>query len=84
MFSVFVDTLNVFYLHRIVQNGCNIFSDLSNMYRLLNPIQNGLCVLIQEVEDHIKHTGLDAVKALKSGEKVDKVSSRGSDRCEWT
>ena len=48
------------------------------MYRLLNPIQNGLCVLVQEVEDHIKQTGLDAVKALKSGEKVDNVCNSDS------
>ena len=51
-----------------------LVADLSNMYRLLNPIQNGLCVLVQEVEEHIKQTGLDAVKSLKSGEKAENVS----------
>ncbi len=44
-------------------------SDLANMYTLLSPIHNGLGVLIQEVEEHIKQMGMDAVKALK-GENV--------------
>ena len=44
-------------------------SDLQNMYRLLSPIHNGLGILIQEVEDHIKEIGLSAVKSLK-GENV--------------
>nr|XP_022308592.1 cullin-2-like [Crassostrea virginica] len=39
--------------------------DLSNMYKLLKPIHGGLGVLIQEVEGHIKQTGLEAVKSLK-------------------
>lgn len=44
-------------------------ADLQNMYRLLCPIQSGLGVLIQEVEDHIRDIGLSAVKSLK-GENV--------------
>ena len=35
------------------------------MYKLLKPIHGGLGVLIQEVEGHIKQTGLEAVKSLK-------------------
>ena len=35
------------------------------MYRLLNPIHGALGVLIQEVEDHIKQVGLEAVADLK-------------------
>lgn len=38
--------------------------DLSNLYTLLKPINNGLNVLIQEVESHIKRTGLGAVQNL--------------------
>lgn len=52
-----------------------IFSaDLSNMYQLLKPIHGGLGVLIQEVETHIKNTGLEAVKNLK-GENVSYTQS---------
>lgn len=43
--------------------------DLGNMYRLLNPLHNGLCVLIQEVESHIKQTCLEAVQGLQ-GENI--------------
>ncbi|KAK2140943.1 hypothetical protein LSH36_1200g00010 [Paralvinella palmiformis] len=39
--------------------------DLSNMYRLLYPIENGLDRLIHEVQEHIKQVGLDTVKNLK-------------------
>ena len=46
-----------------------MLADLKNMYRLLIPIQNGVGVLIQEVEDHIKQIGTDAVTSLK-GENV--------------
>ena len=42
-----------------------LLTDLSNMYKLLKPIHGGLGVLIQEVEGHIKQTGLEAVKSLK-------------------
>ena len=42
-----------------------IDSDLSNMYHLLRPINGGLGVLIEEVESHIKSTGLAAVRNLK-------------------
>ena len=42
-----------------------LISDLANMYRLLNPIHGALGVLIQEVEDHIKQVGLEAVADLK-------------------
>lgn len=49
-------------------------SDLSNMYQLLKPIHGGLGVLIQEVETHIKNTGLEAVKNLK-GENVSYTQS---------
>jgi len=40
-------------------------SDLENMYTLLKPIHGGLGHLVQEVESHIRATGLDAVKRLK-------------------
>ena len=36
------------------------------MYQLLTPIHNGLGVLIQEIEDHIKQIGIEAVKQLKN------------------
>ncbi|XP_041365909.1 cullin-2-like [Gigantopelta aegis] len=39
--------------------------DLNNMYKLLKPIHSGLGVLIQEVENHIRQSGLEAVKNLK-------------------
>lgn len=39
--------------------------DLENMYTLLKPIHGGLALLIQEVEDHIKTIGMEAVKNLK-------------------
>ena len=48
--------------------------DLGNMYRLLNPLHNGLCVLIQEVESHIKQTCLEAVQGLQ-GENVSSSTS---------
>lgn len=35
------------------------------MYKLLKPIHGGLGVLIQEVEGHIKQTGMEAVRSLK-------------------
>nr|KAG5689796.1 hypothetical protein BaRGS_007074 [Batillaria attramentaria] len=40
--------------------------DLTHMYQLLKPIQGGLGVLIQDIEEHIKHTGLEAVRSLKT------------------
>ena len=43
--------------------GC--VSDLRNMYRLLSPIQNGLGVLVNEVEEHIKQVGLEVVVSLQ-------------------
>ncbi|XP_064647338.1 cullin-2-like [Lineus longissimus] len=41
-----------------------IKKDLSNMYLLLNPtyLPGGLGVLVQELEDHIREVGFDAVK----------------------
>jgi len=39
--------------------------DLGNMYTLLRPIHSGLTILIQEVEEHIKNKGLDAISGLK-------------------
>ena len=48
---------------------CWLSVDLGNMYRLLHPLHNGLCVLIQEVESHIKQTCLEAVQGLQ-GENV--------------
>nr|KAG5691783.1 hypothetical protein BaRGS_003179 [Batillaria attramentaria] len=39
---------------------------LTHMYQLLKPIQGGLGVLIQDIEEHIKHTGLEAVRSLKT------------------
>ncbi|PVD30741.1 hypothetical protein C0Q70_10016 [Pomacea canaliculata] len=43
--------------------------DLTNMYKLLKPIQGGLGLLVQEMEDHIRCTGLEAIKNLK-GENI--------------
>lgn len=43
----------------------SVISDLSNMYRLLSPISDGLGVLVQEVEEHIKQIGLDAISSLR-------------------
>ncbi|ESP02261.1 hypothetical protein LOTGIDRAFT_207667 [Lottia gigantea] len=39
--------------------------DLTNMYMLLRPIQSGLGVLVEQVEEFIKQTGLDAVLNVK-------------------
>jgi hypothetical protein len=39
------------------------------MYKLLKPIPNGLCKLIEEVQTHITNIGMEAVKGLK-GENV--------------
>ena len=44
------------------------------MYTLLHPIHSGLTILIQEVEDHIKNKGLDAISGLK-GENVSMKNS---------
>jgi hypothetical protein len=35
------------------------------MYTLLKPIHGGLALLVQEVEDHIKTMGMEAVRNLK-------------------
>jgi hypothetical protein len=35
------------------------------MYRLLHPLGNGICVLLNQVEDHIKTAGLSALAKLK-------------------
>lgn len=43
--------------------------DLQNMYTLLKPIHNGLGMLIQEVQDHIKTKGLESITNLK-GENI--------------
>ena len=48
--------------------------DLNNMYKLLKPIHSGLGVLIHEVENHIRQSGLEAVKNLKG----DNVSLLGN------
>ena len=50
---------------KVIENDHCIISDLKNMYRLLNPISNGLGMLIQEIEDHIKQIGLEAISSLK-------------------
>jgi len=39
-------------------------ADLANMYTLLSPIQNGLSVLVQELEDFIKQTAIETVQPL--------------------
>ena len=39
--------------------------DLKNMYRLLKPIQGAQQVLLDEVQSHIKHQGLEAISGLK-------------------
>ena len=43
--------------------------DLANMYRLLKPIQGAQQVLLDEVQSHIKHQGLEAISGL-SGDTV--------------
>lgn len=55
----------------MVQSITSCLADLSNMYKLLKPIHGGLGVLIQDVEGHIKQTGMEAVKSLK-GDNVSK------------
>ena len=35
------------------------------MYTLLKPIHGGLALLVQEVEEHIKTMGMEAVRNLK-------------------
>ncbi len=40
-------------------------NDLANMYRLLKPITGAQQVLLDEVQDHIKHQGLEAITGLK-------------------
>lgn len=64
--------------HNMILNQAYVVSlfclaDLSNMYKLLKPIHGGLGVLIQEVEGHIKQTGMEAVRSLKG----DNVSQSG-------
>lgn len=44
-------------------------ADLSNMYRLLKPIQGAQQVLLDEVQGHIKQKGLESI-AMLSGESV--------------
>ena len=73
----FHENENIHFLGHVLGNPCTQriicsgitqsfkFTDLQNMYRLLSPIQSGLGVLIQEVEDHIREIGLSAVKSLK-------------------
>lgn len=39
--------------------------DLENMYTLLKPICGGLSLLVDQVEEHIRTTGLEAVNGLK-------------------
>ncbi|XP_050388623.1 cullin-2 [Patella vulgata] len=41
-------------------------TDLGNMYKLLRPIQSGLGILVQEVEEYIKQISLEVVKTLKA------------------
>lgn len=40
--------------------------DLTNLYTLLKPIHKGLEVLVREVEDHIRHQGMESVVSLKN------------------
>lgn len=60
---------------QFLHNECRVIvqkenrEDLNNMYRLLHPLHNGLCVLVQEMENHIKQTCLDAVQSFQ-GENV--------------
>ena len=46
-----------------------IHSDLANMYRLLKPIGGAQQILLDEVQEHIKTKGLEAITGLK-GETV--------------
>ena len=43
--------------------------DLANMYRLLKPIQGAQQVLLDEIQNHVKQQGLEAIAGLK-GETV--------------
>ncbi|KAI1288072.1 Cullin-2 [Halotydeus destructor] len=43
--------------------------DMQNMYKLLKPIESGLSVLVQEVQQHVTRLGLTAVSNL-AGENV--------------
>jgi hypothetical protein len=42
------------------------FTDLGNMYKLLLPIHIGLAKLVQETEDYIKQTAIEAIQPLLS------------------
>ncbi|KAL5007129.1 hypothetical protein ScPMuIL_015935 [Solemya velum] len=63
------------FIHEFLKSDCKELmhterrKDLGNMYTLLKPIQRGLGFLIQQVEDHIRQMGLEAVKNLK-GENI--------------
>jgi len=46
-----------------------IRDDLANMYRLLKPISGAQQVLLDEIQAHIKHQGLESTSGLK-GENV--------------
>ncbi|XP_072027035.1 cullin-2-like [Amphiura filiformis] len=39
--------------------------DLSRLYKLLRPVQNGLGIMVKELEAHIKDTGLQSTSSLQ-------------------
>ena len=47
--------------------------DLSNMFELLSPVEDGLDVLALEFEDHLTNTGLAVMQSLQ-GENVRKLT----------
>ncbi|XP_038044511.1 cullin-2-like [Patiria miniata] len=46
-----------------------VLADLSRMYKLLKPVVNGLHIMVNELQEHIKQTGLQAVSSLQ-GENI--------------
>lgn len=54
------------FLHKesekMVASGC--WQDLDSVYKLSKPIEGGLKTLIQQVQSHITHVGLEAIKQV--------------------
>ncbi|XP_033639756.1 cullin-2-like [Asterias rubens] len=42
-----------------------MLSDLARMYKLLKPVPNGLHIMVTELQEHIKQTGLQSVSSLQ-------------------
>jgi hypothetical protein len=51
------------------------FVDLANMYKLLLPVHIGLAKLVQETEDYIKQTAIEAIQPLLNSSVSKKIFS---------